>query len=168
MNEIFFPEGLRFAGAMRWRMGTVTFLALAVLASTFAVVRMAPARFRLALWCVVIVGAVVPWTGYQDHTHWDRVQWIPLVPPPDLTLRDIALNLLLYIPVGMFWPSGRTGRPHLGLVVAAAVGFSLATEWTQIYSHGRFPAATDVVINALGALAGALTLRVWQKRPPSG
>ncbi len=120
----------------------------------------------LALWTGFIVLLVAPWTMYENHTHWQRVAWIPFVSPP-IKIRDVAVNLLLYAPWGYFGarslrsrpPSllrsfGETGSPWI--VVALAAVLSLATEASQLYSHGRFPSATDLTCNILGACAGAM------------
>lgn len=124
----------------------------------FLLVRLAPPRARLPLWGAVIVIGVAPWWSFQPHTHWDRIQWMPFVPPPDLSARDVLVNLILYVPFGLF--AGERRRPwRLGLVVAAAAALSVATEFTQVYSHGRFPATTDVLLNAAGAAVGAFVAR---------
>ena len=96
----------------------------------------------------LIVAIVVPWTSFEGHTHWDRVQWIPFRPPPAVSLTDVGANLLLYVPFGFF------GRGSVWVVVGLAAGLSLATEWSQLYSHGRFPTATDLLMNVTGASIG--------------
>jgi glycopeptide antibiotics resistance protein len=114
-------------------------------------------RWPLVLWTAVILLAVVPWTSYQDHSHWARVQWIPFVTPP-IKLRDLVANVLLYVPFG-YWSMRLGARPRAwrGLVLAAVL--SLGTEFTQVYSHGRFPSLTDVVCNVTGAWLGTRRLR---------
>ena len=134
-------------------------IAVALLVVAFLIIRLAPSRLRLALWCVVIVGAVVPWMGFRDHTHWDQAQWIPFVPPPDIGLRDLAVNILLYVPFGVFFVGSGPSRQKIAKVMAWAVLLSVATEVSQVFSHGRFPTATDVVMNGLGAMIGATILR---------
>jgi glycopeptide antibiotics resistance protein len=103
----------------------------------------------------------VPWTSAQDHAHWSRVVWVPFTTPPPLTIPDVLLNVVLYVPFG--WIHARAGARRRPRGVSGAVGWaaalSLATEATQVYSHGRFPSMTDVTLNGLGALAGALAAR---------
>ena len=41
-------------------------------------------------------------------------------------------------------------------LIATAVLLSSATEWTQVYSHTRFPSTTDVSCNVIGAVLGRL------------
>ncbi len=108
----------------------------------------------LALWTGLIVLVVFPWFHYQNHTHWQRVAWIPFVSPP-IKIRDIAVNLLLYAPWGYFGARSMRSR-RVWVVVALAAMLSLVTEWSQLYSHGRFPSATDLTCNILGACAGAM------------
>jgi glycopeptide antibiotics resistance protein len=114
------------------------------------------ARIGLALWVGLIVFVVVPWYRFQDHSHWGVVQWIPFTTPP-IRLRDIVGNLLFYVPFGMLFARAVNRRP--GAVVLAGFLLSLATEFTQVFSHGRFPSTTDLICNTLGAWAGALWAR---------
>lgn len=104
--------------------------------------------------------AVVPWTTWQDHSHWPRVGWIPFASPP-VRARDILINTLLYVPFGMFCrrASGRPLTMSWGWIAGLALALSIATEATQIYSHGRFPSATDVATNVVGALIGGWIAR---------
>ena len=112
-------------------------------------------RRMFALWTGVIGLAVVPWLNFQNHSHWQRVGWIPFVSPP-VKLMDIIVNVLLYAPWGYFWARQRRD-PSRGVwtVIVFAAMLSIVTEASQSYSHGRFPSATDVTCNLLGAFAGA-------------
>lgn len=112
---------------------------------------------RAAAWSVVVLVAVVPWRSYQPHPHWARVVWVPFTTPPPLTVWDLTINVLLYVPIGYFLQQGR--QPRLWRVLAAATVLSVASEATQVYSHGRFPSATDVLLNVTGALAGLFLAR---------
>lgn len=127
--------------------------ALALTLAAAAVAWFVPPRLRLAAWTLVIVAVVVPWTSWVGHEHWAGVTWIPFMPP--LRLRDMTLNVIFYVPFGLFFrlrmPAGR----RFGLAVASAFVLSLATEFTQVYSHGRFPSMTDVATNTIGAAIGA-------------
>lgn len=137
-------------------MDSASFWVIGLLGAAFIGVSLFPARFRLPLWILLILVIVLPWLNYQDHTHWMRVGWVPFVPPPDLTVSDLAGNLILYAPFGLFYARLR-GRDRLVLieVLCLAAALSTATEATQLYSHGRFPSATDVVMNVTGAVLGA-------------
>jgi glycopeptide antibiotics resistance protein len=104
-------------------------------------------------WIALIVAIVVPWGDFQGHTYWDNVGWIPFVSPP-IRMTDVAGNVLLYVPFGYgyrrLFRTGSTIWP--GILLAATL--SVATEATQLYSHCRFPSATDVTANLLGTLCG--------------
>jgi len=116
----------------------------------------------LALWIGVILVLVVPWRSYQNHSHWARVQWVPFVTPP-IKLTDIVANVLLYVPLG-YWSMRLARRPRVWQAVAFAFVLSAATELTQVYSHGRFPSATDLLNNVVGAWAGSALARRAQAR----
>ena len=117
-------------------------------------------RWPFVLWTVLIVLVVVPWVGYQNHSHWQRVGWIPFA-SAEVRLRDVVVNLLLYAPWGYFFArSVRVAARCVWIVVVLAAALSITTETSQVYSHGRFPSATDVTCNVIGALAGAL----WARR----
>ena len=116
-------------------------------------------RWPFALWTGLIVLVVMPWANFQSHSHWQRVAWIPFVSPP-VKFRDVVVNLLLYVPWGYFgarWMRDRSQR--VWIIVALAATLSLSTEASQLYSHGRFPSATDLMCNILGAYAGATFAR---------
>ena len=114
---------------------------------------------RLFVWTGVIVLAVVPWMTYQPHSHWAKVVWIPFSTPPEITARDVLGNLLLYVPFGYLLSRAGSWRPALGTVCLVAAVLSIATELTQVYSHSRFPSATDVLLNVVGAVSGCLLSR---------
>jgi VanZ family protein len=117
------------------------------------------ARF-FTLWTLLIVAVVLPWTTFQNHTHWQRVGWIPFMSPP-IRIRDVVLNVLLYVPWGYLGVRRRHGAwREVITIVGFAAALSLATEATQLYSHGRFPSATDFTCNIAGALIGATWARM--------
>ena len=119
----------------------------------------------LVAWVVLVLSVTVPWTSFRSHAHWDRVVWIPFrsgaVRPADL-----VENLILYVPLGWWWTRHaptRLSRAFANAAVTAAL-LSLACEWTQVYSHGRFPSATDVFMNTLGAVLGVLLFDRQRRR----
>jgi len=91
----------------------------------------------------------------QNHPHWMKVQWIPFVTPP-VKVIDIVVNILLYWPFG-YWFGKQAGDAHAWRRACLyALALSLATEWTQLYSHSRFPSLTDTTCNLIGTALGAL------------
>lgn len=129
------------------------------------VVRM-PSASRLFFVCssATIIGLTLPWSDWQNHTHWATVQWIPFVTPP-VRAADIAENVLLYVPYGIFYPH-TTLRRRWSSIILTALALSCITEWTQLYSHSRFPSLTDVTCNGIGAALGAALRSVASRFPP--
>ncbi|HTL62080.1 MAG TPA: VanZ family protein [Nitrospira sp.] len=116
-------------------------------------------KIVLVAWIlIIIVLCTFPW--WVESPRWARVRWIPLV---DMfrsyrLLRDALANCFLYVPLGFAY-ARMQGTYHLKFVgEAAIVGFllSVACEFYQIFSPVRFPSMTDVVMNTIGAFAGAL------------
>lgn len=139
-------------------------IVLLLLAITFVVIGLLPRRYRLALWVLVIAGCTVPWFNMAWHAHWTRVAWIPLVSPP-VRLRDIAVNLALYFPLGFFFSRDSDWKRALGGSLVLGVVLSLSAETSQVFSHGRFPSMTDVAMNGAGALGGAVVgWMLWGRR----
>lgn len=115
--------------------------------------RRVPWRLLTLLTILVIVLATTwPWTDFRGHPHWDKVEWLPI--RHDMVVRDLWLNLLLFVPAGYCvrraWP-----RLSPGHVLLAAIALSLAVESYQLFSHRRFPTVADVLTNGLGAWIGA-------------
>jgi glycopeptide antibiotics resistance protein len=117
-------------------------------------------RRQIALWLAVvaIVAVTFPW-DLRDHAHWQKVAWVPFA-SGIVRVRDLAGNLALYAPLG-YLLSGLGGRRRTVLAVVTALSLSLALEASQVWSHVRFPSATDVLMNVIGAAVGA-TLS-WQR-----
>jgi glycopeptide antibiotics resistance protein len=111
----------------------------------------------------MIVALVVPWRSLQNHAHWARIRWIPFVSAP-VSCVDIVGNVLLYVPFG-YIVSSRCTRWAMGVVSAAAL--SCTTEFTQIWSHGRFPSVQDVLMNILGTAVGMMLYRSRRVRQQS-
>ena len=110
-------------------------------------------RLGLILSIGIIFYFVLPWRSYQDHSHWQRVQLVPFASPP-VRLRDVIGNILLYVPFGFFntASTGRRGVWKWGM--GCALALALATELTQVYSHGRFPSMQDCTDELPGCCAG--------------
>jgi VanZ family protein len=106
---------------------------------------------------------------------------IPGTPGPDsghlaqtLAWTPPALQNLLHLPAyGLLaWLWGRslshTRLPPnrlLGLALALTLAYALFDEWHQSLVPGRFPSATDVAANALGAVLALALFRRWRLRP---
>jgi glycopeptide antibiotics resistance protein len=102
----------------------------------------------------LIVVAVVPWWSFRDHSHWAKVEWIPFTGPV-LVARDFFANVALFIPLGIVIARRSVPTRRIFNAAMIAAGISILAELTQVYSHSRFPTATDVVANVVGAAAAA-------------
>jgi glycopeptide antibiotics resistance protein len=79
---------------------------------------------------------------------------------------DVVGNIALFVPFGaaLAW---RWPRARVRWVVLAAIGLSVAIEFTQaVTDAGRSASTTDVVTNAIGAALGLLVVR--ELSPESG
>ena len=116
--------------------------------------RVFQARLAFGAWSTLIAAATLPWTSFVGHTHWQKVQWIPFISPPVRPF-DILGNILLYVPFGYGFVRSSSRQVRAGRAVVIAGTLSLAIEWSQLYSHARFPSLQDVVCNTVGAWLGA-------------
>lgn len=108
----------------------------------------------LATTLVLLATVWPPWI-FQGHPHWEQVAWVPLADPSGKPWELIA-NVLLFVPFG--YAGARALRRELRgalLAVALAGLLSLTVEGAQVFAHGRFPSATDLVANLAGAAVGA-------------
>ncbi len=111
---------------------------------------------RLLIAAVLLVlSAALPVSGCRSYAAWETVAWIPFASPP-VRLRDIVLNVMLYLPLGAAMVRAGMWRRPLIPAVSLALLLSVFTEFVQLYSLKRFPSTQDVVCNVAGAAAGAL------------
>lgn len=114
---------------------------------------------RLALSIAIILLIVPPWTSFVGHIEGHSIRWVPFAPP--ILKRDIAANILLYMPFGYLYVR-RLAATNIWNATLWALLLSVGTETLQLFSHGRFTSATDVACNTLGAAAGALA-GLWRR-----
>ena len=73
---------------------------------------------------------------------------------------DLVANLLLYMPFGLClvlaWPAHWRRLTALAATVMIGTLLSLAVELLQVYAPSRVSSLTDVIINAVGTLAGGV------------
>ncbi|RMH37585.1 MAG: VanZ family protein [Nitrospirae bacterium] len=116
-------------------------------------------RALLVLWiCLVITVTTYPWTHFTSIVQWHRINWIPFRGVPIL-LGDIALNTLLFVPVGfLFVVASRHPQDSKRVVVAVllSLGLSVMVEVIQGFNLVRFPSMTDVIFNVVGGGLGSL------------
>jgi VanZ family protein len=119
-------------------------------------------RILLLIVAVIAYGSLYPWhfefTSAAGNpvrillhgwpTQWDRY-----------VLRDIILNVAIYMPLGLAAVLAFRRRHARGFAATAAIacGFllSVGMELMQVYVPGRDPSLLDVLTNTLGTAAGA-------------
>lgn len=119
----------------------------------------------LALWYVALVvyASLYPFHSWRDQgvSPWDYL-WAPW--PRYWTLNDVLANLAGYVPLGFLfaWGAWRRGGRALAVVVGAVPPalLSLVLEAAQSYLPQRVPSNVDWLLNAAGALAGAVLVVV--------
>ena len=117
-------------------------------------------RLPLLVVAIVVYGSLYPWhfafAGRPDPVSVLLHSW-PTVWNRFL-LRDIAINVLLYVPVGAAACLAWLPRwPRAAAPAATAFGFalSLSMELLQNYVPGRTTSLSDLATNTLGAAVGA-------------
>jgi glycopeptide antibiotics resistance protein len=94
-----------------------------------------------------------PW-DLQDHPHWYKVSWLPFV-TGIVRPYDLLINAALYFPLGFAIPT-HSSRTRVIAAAGLAVVMSGLLEFAQVWSHTRFPSATDLLMNVMGSIAGAV------------
>jgi len=105
------------------------------------------------LWVGALIAITAPFGDFQTHSHWAKVNWIPFA-PRSVKMSDVLANVLIYVPFGWFGRPTRLGR-RVAEAALLALLLSAALEFTQVFSHNRFPSMTDVTCNVIGAFVGA-------------
>jgi glycopeptide antibiotics resistance protein len=105
-------------------------------------------RISLAIWLFLWARIGLPWRSFQWTPSFQRVELIPF---QFGSPRTYVLNLLAFVPLGII--STRLGW-HPRTVILVAAGVSVLTELLQLFSRGRYPSITDVILNTSGALLG--------------
>jgi glycopeptide antibiotics resistance protein len=121
-------------------------------------------RLALVGWFLLWARIGFPWRSFQWTPSFRRVELIPFaVGSP----RTYLLNVLAFIPLGVI--GVRLGW-HPRTVTLVAAGVSGLTEVSQLFSRGRYPSTTDLILNTSGALIGiaiAITVRhIVRKQSP--
>ena len=115
---------------------------------------MKPTRWYFLVATTSIIVLTFPW-DLQNHPHWQKVAWVPFV-TGIVRPQDLLGNAALYFPFGYFMPAG-SRRARVAAAVALSMVLSASMELAQVWSHWRFPSATDVTMNVAGSIVGALT-----------
>jgi hypothetical protein len=114
-----------------------------------------------ALSAAALVAAVALIVGppryFVGHPHWSRIVWRPFS-ERGVPAGDYVQNLVVFFPSCFLF--GRGGRKSSAALFGAGVLAMLiaaACEFYQVFCHERFPSATDLCLNTVGAIAGLCT-----------
>lgn len=100
-------------------------------------------------------GLTRSWELRLDHLH--------LIPFSDgFDLFSDSLNLLLFVPFGIFLPLLWTQMNHSIRMAAAGFSFSLLIELSQLLNN-RYTDINDLILNTLGTMLGFLLYRLWRR-----
>lgn len=131
------------------------------LAATARPVR--PTAFLAAL--LLAYSSLVGYASLAPFGPWEPVSRVSLhfllAPlPRHITLQDVLVNVLAYLPVGTLAAAmiARRLPGWRAVVLAMGVGFllSFTMEWLQAMLPPRIPSNIDLLSNSMGALLGAL------------
>ena len=117
---------------------------------------------------LIAYGSLYPWqfdfSRHVDPLHLLLHNW----PPVDrFLLRDVAINVLLYVPLGVLAvlalrPRRQMRIPTVLAAVALGFVFSASMELLQAYDDHRTTSPVDLATNTLGAFAGALLALIYE------
>lgn len=99
-----------------------------------------------------------PWASVSRSPSFENVRLIPF---KDGRPVSHALNVLAFVPCGML---GVGLGLSAGAAVATGAGISAFTEILQLFSQGRYPSVTDLLMNTAGAALGAAIASRWRRR----
>ena len=128
-------------------------------------------RLLLLVIALIVYGSLYPW-----HFDFTRDGGNPLSTllhshPSELNkfaLRDAAVNLLLYLPLG--WAAALvmlrrvSAASALAVTIVFAAILSASMEMLQIYIASRYCSLFDVTANVIGAGAGAVLALIFRRR----
>ena len=107
----------------------------------------------------IVYASLQPFRGWrippEDIRYFFFAPW-----PHYITLEDLAVNVVAYMPLGFLLSIAYGTRYNAGLGVLAAAfyasGLSLAMEAIQVFLPSRIASNVDLLTNSLGALIGAM------------
>lgn len=116
---------------------------------------------------LIVFASLFPFTGWRAQGIAPEVFLLARIPPPYWSGFDLATNVLGYAPLGFLLALAlqRAGWQRSAVLLAAAAGtlLSLGMEFLQIYLPQRVPSNLDLLLNAAGAFAGALSAALAER-----
>jgi len=124
-----------------------------------------PHSVRLAWILALAYLLVIAYASLQPFRDWrapprEVLHFLFSAWPPYITLRDVAVNVAAYLPLGFLFSVACGARfgPAWGAITAtfAAALVSLSMEAAQMFLPARISSNVDLLANTLGALLGAM------------
>ena len=116
---------------------------------------------------LIVFASLFPFDGWRAQGIDPLVFLLAPLPPPYWTGFDIATNVVGYAPLGFLLVLAmlRSGWGRGAVLLATLVGMllSLVMEFLQIYLPRRVPSNLDLLLNAAGTLAGALSAALLER-----
>ncbi len=116
---------------------------------------------------LIVFASLFPFEGWRAQGISPWVFLTARIPPPYWTWSDVSINLAGYAPLGFLLALAclRSGLPRAAVPAAALSGalLSLSMEYLQIFLPRRVPSNLDLLLNAAGALAGALAAALLER-----
>lgn len=117
-----------------------------------------PLLLLTAYVALILYGSLFPFSGWHSGVDtWAFLE--PGIAHRPLSLPDLVVNALIYIPIGVLIRLAMARRSLAAAAIAATVLgglLSLTVETAQAHLPQRVPALSDLLLNTAGALAGAL------------
>jgi glycopeptide antibiotics resistance protein len=122
-------------------------------------------RILLIVIALIVYGSLYPWDFHASPL------WVLIRSWPDhidrFLFRDIAVNVVIYMPVGVFGLLALRQKFHtpfaVTVTVLLALGLSSSIEMTQLFDDARDCSAFDVVCNVSGTVLGVALGYVYQQ-----
>lgn len=126
----------------------------------------APRSFHLAWILALAYLLIIVYASLRPFRDWrfppeEILRFLAAPWPRYITLDDILINLIAYVPLGFLFALGLRARLGAGAAVSLATVLALATslamECAQMFLPSRIASNVDLLTNSAGALFGALT-----------
>ncbi|MBU0893475.1 MAG: VanZ family protein [Gammaproteobacteria bacterium] len=116
---------------------------------------------------LIVFASLFPFDGWRAQGIDPLVFLLAPLPPPYWTGFDVTTNIVGYAPLGFLLVLAmlRSGWERSPVLLATLAGglLSLLMEFAQIYLPRRVPSNLDLVLNAAGTLAGALSAALLER-----
>ncbi len=119
----------------------------------------------------LIYASVVPFDFIRSKADFyqaiAQIRWIPFFLAQERSLPDIVSNLALFFPFGLLLASIMLARMPLWIILCISIVsgafMSCFLEMIQLFVSSRITSISDVINNALGSGAGALTAYIYHR-----